>query len=75
MNNEIREIIADELEIDVAILDDGCMISDVPEWDSMAYLAVLMALGKKYSIKYSREELIDVETVGDLIALTEEKVG
>lgn len=75
MNNEIRDIIASELEVDVTILTDDCMISDVPEWDSMAYLAVLVALGKKYAIKYTREELIDVETVGDLIALTEEKVG
>lgn len=75
MNEEIRQIIATELEIDIAKLVDDCMITDVPEWDSIGYLGVLMALGKKYGIKYSREELVDVETVGDLIALTIEKVG
>ncbi len=70
---EIKQIISEGLEVDVAILVDDCNIADVPEWDSMGYLAVLMALGKKYGIKYTREELVDVETVGDLIGLTEEK--
>lgn len=75
MNEEIKNIIADELGIDGGILTDDCQISDVPEWDSMGYLAVLMTLGKQYGIKYTREELVDVETVGDLISLTIEKAG
>lgn len=75
MNEEIKNIIVDELEIDGGILTDDCLISDVPEWDSMGYLAVLMALGKRYGIKYTREELVDVESVGDLISLTVEKAG
>ena len=75
MEKEIKEKMAEILEVGVETLADDMSIEDIPEWDSMRYLEVLMGLGKKYGIKYTREELIDVETVGDMLELTKEKIG
>ena len=66
---------ADILKVDVAVLDDNLEIGDIQEWDSMHHMMIISGMEKEFGIKFQREELVDLENVGDIVALVEDKVA
>lgn len=75
MERKIKELIVGILKVDVHTVTDDLEIGDIPEWDSMHHMMIITGLEKEFGIKFQREELIDIENVGDIIALVEEKVA
>lgn len=43
--------------------------------DSLAFVELSMVLGKEHGLHISDDELFDMETVGDIAALMEERAG
>lgn len=74
MADDIKELVAGILGVEVETLTDDLAAGDIPEWDSLRHMMILTALEKEYGFKFCREELIDIEDLADLIALVEEKV-
>ena len=62
------------LEVDGDRLDDACSFSDLGV-DSLALVELSMVLGKEHGLHISDDELFDRETVGDIVALMEERAG
>lgn len=75
MERKIKELIVGILKVEVHTVTDDLEIGDIPEWDSMHHMMIITGLEKEFGIKFQREELIDIENVGDIIALVEEKVA
>ena len=72
MEKEIIAIIARILEVDVEELELDTAVGDLPEWDSLHHLQIIAELEKTYSIKFSQDDLAELEDVSDLISLVEE---
>ena len=75
MKERIIKLMADILKVDVAVLDDNLEIGDIQEWDSMHHMMIISGMEKEFGIKFQREELVDLENVGDIVALGEDKVA
>jgi acyl carrier protein len=45
----------------------------VPEWDSLSHLVLITEVEKCFQIKFKLKELINMNNVGDMIALIEAK--
>ena len=75
MSERIKNLIADILKVDVAMLDDDLEIGELQEWDSMHHMMIITGMEKEFEIKFQREELVDLENVGDIVALVEDKVS
>lgn len=75
MSERIKNLIADILKVDVAMLDDDLEIGELQEWDSMHHMMIITGMEKEFGIKFQREELVDLENVGDIVALVEDKVS
>lgn len=73
MKEKIKDLMAATLQVDVAVLDDDLEVGDIPEWDSMHHMMIITGLEKEFSIKFQREELVDIENVGDIVTLVEDK--
>lgn len=39
---------------------------DIPEWDSMNHLNLVMAIGNEFGINLDFEEMLEIKTVGDI---------
>lgn len=74
MEQKVIEIIAKILEVDVEEVELDTAIGDLPEWDSLHHLQIIVKLQEEFNIKYSQEDLVELEDVSDLIALTNEMV-
>lgn len=46
---------------------------DIEGWDSLAHISLIVAIEKKFGIKFKLAELQEVRNVGDILALVKTK--
>ena len=74
MEEKVIEIIARILEVDIEDVEMDTAIGDLPEWDSLHHLQIIVELQNEFNIKYPKEDLAELEDVSDLVALTKELI-
>ena len=74
MEEKVIEIIARILEVDIEDIEMDTAIGDLPEWDSLHHLQIIVELQNEFNIKYPKEDLAELEDVSDLVALTKELI-
>ena len=62
--NEIFEDIIDEGPVS---LSETSTAKDVDGWDSLTNIQLVVAIEKKYNIKFTSEEIISWKNVGEMI--------
>lgn len=75
MKDRIIDLMAGILKVETSVLDDDLEIGDIQEWDSMHHMMIITGIEKEFGIKFQREELIDLETVADIVTLVEGKMA
>lgn len=75
MEKRILNIIANVLDVDINEIELDTAIGDLPEWDSIHHLQIIAELEKEFGIKYTPEELTELEDISDLISLTEDTIS
>ena len=70
MDDKILEVIAKVLEVEPDSIELDSGIGDMPEWTSMNHLNVIANLEREFSFKFSQSDIMDLEDISDLIALT-----
>ena len=68
------QILRDLLLDDSIVLAPGTRRSDVPNWDSFAYVNFIVAAEMKLAIKFNVAEVESFETVGDIVAAARARV-
>jgi acyl carrier protein len=69
---EIREIIAEIIEVDEDEIQGDTRFREDLEVDSMKALEILVAVEKKYKIKIPEERLKEIRSLNDSVALAKE---
>lgn len=65
---EVRETIADILEVPVETLTDKLGVGDIPQWESLAHMAILTTLEEEYGLHIPEEQMMDLATVGSIVS-------
>ncbi len=74
MDERIISIIAKVLNISVDEVEMDTAIGDLPEWDSLHHMLIIAELEKIFDIKFSQDDLKELEDVSDLVSLVKELV-
>jgi len=74
---EIRTIMADVFDIDLAedSVNPETTAKDVEGWDSLSHIRLIVAIERKFKVKFRNAEIEGLKRVGDLVALIEEKTA
>ena len=72
---ELVPIFRDVLDQPDLELDSESNASSVDGWDSLAHVNLVVAIEKKYRVKFALGELQALKNVGDMAGLIEKKVG
>jgi len=64
---EVEGIIRRELNDNALVLNRDSTADDVPFWDSLAHVRIMIAVEKTFSIHFSSEELSSFANVGELV--------
>lgn len=64
---QIKQIIAETLNIELSDVTPDLGINGIPEWNSMGNLAIMSALEEKLNVEIPMEDLFDLTTVQSII--------
>lgn len=75
--DEIRAIMSDVFDID---LEPGSVTAettakDIEDWDSLSHIRLIVAVERKFNVKFKNSEIESLKRVGDLVALIEAKAA
>ena len=72
--NEIRLIFLDILQCDEADIHENSSANDIVQWDSLAHINLVIAIERKFGMKFALGELQDLKNIKDLVKLVESKL-
>jgi len=79
LRNDVQQIFRDVFGDDQLVLTDTMTAADVPGWDSLGHLNLIIAMEKRFGIKFATAEISRLkdegQNVGTLLALVETKRG
>ena len=56
------------------VLQDAMTAADVENWDSLNHIDLIVAIEKKFKVKFTTREVTSLKTVGDLAELIQKKL-
>ena len=75
MNEELKQAIADELNVDARELTSDKKLPDLEDFDSVSLLMLMMIIGKSVGKDISPDEMANLNTFGDIEALVAAKTS
>ncbi|MGB3710464.1 MAG: acyl carrier protein [Erythrobacter sp.] len=67
IEDRIKRVFLETMRIDESAYSEDLAAGEIPEWDSLRHVNLLMAVERELKINFDIGDSIDIETVGDLI--------
>jgi len=67
--SRLNTLVADLLELDDLRLTPEMTAQDVPGWDSLAHVRIVVAAEQAFRVRFSTGEITSLKTIGDLVNL------
>ena len=64
---KLNEIFTDALDLDKCELTDRTSADDIEEWDSLSHIQLIVAIEKRFGIKFTSLEIMKWRNVGELV--------
>jgi acyl carrier protein len=79
LRNDVQQVFREVFGDDQLVLTDTMTAADVPGWDSLGHLNLIIAMEKRFGIKFATAEISRLkeedQNVGTLLALVGNKCG
>ncbi|MGA7138856.1 MAG: acyl carrier protein [Terriglobales bacterium] len=75
ISNELKTVILDTLKLDEWDLSDATLAAEVPGWDSLSHINVVLAVEKHFGVRFKGAEVLRLKNVGDLQRLLDSKLA
>ena len=73
MRDRVIAVIAAVLKLPASALNDRSSPDDVPSWDSLQHLQIILALEEEFGLQFAPDDIDHLQTVGMLIAAVGER--
>lgn len=67
LEEQVKQIIAEALDVELTVITPELGINDIPEWNSIGNLAIVAALEEKLDVEIPMEDLFDLTNVQSII--------
>lgn len=71
MNETVKKIIADILDLELEQVKDDAKIMEDLDADSIAVMEIVMELEDELDVEVPTEDILELNTVGDIVAYIE----
>jgi acyl carrier protein len=75
ISDEMKTVVLGALKLDDWELTDSTVAAEVPGWDSLSHMNVLLAVEKHFRVRFRNVEVLRVKNVGDLQRLVDSKLA
>jgi acyl carrier protein len=73
ISTELKKTILGALNLDDWEFDEQTIASQVPGWDSLSHVNVILAVEKRFDVRFSSREVLKLKSIGDLQRLVDSK--
>ena len=73
IKQEITDIFEEVMDLDDVALADDTTANDIEEWDSLSHIRLIIAIERRFGIKFTNAEIESLKKFGDLVALVGRK--
>jgi acyl carrier protein len=75
ISEKLKNVILKELKIADFDMQDETTADQVPKWDSLSHVNVIVAVEKEYNIKFKGIEILKIKNIGGLQQLVDKKLA
>jgi len=75
ISDKLKSVILKELHLDEYEIKDETQANQIPGWDSLNHINVILAIEKEYSVRFKRLEVLKCKNIGDLQKLCDSKAA
>ena len=72
---ELNKIFCDIFDDDQIAIFEEMTSNDIEEWDSLNHINIVVAVEKKFNVKFTTKEIMTYENVGQFARAVEEKLA
>lgn len=73
MNDDLKKTIAEELEVEPETLQTDTLLDDIPGWDSVVALTIMVIIGDERGYPVLPNEIKELKTFGNIEQLVNQK--
>ena len=73
--SELLTVFRDVFDDEEMTISPEMTAADYEDWDSLAQIQLIVAVERKFNIKFTTGEVLSLKNVGEFAALTESKMG
>lgn len=70
---KLYQLVSKTFEIPLDQINDSMAVGSIPQWDSLAHLSLISGIEEAFGIAFDVDELFEVETLADFVALLEKE--
>jgi len=74
ISDKLKSVILKELHLDEYEIKDETQANQIPGWDSLNHINVILAIEQEYKVRFKRLEVLKCKNIGDLQKLCDSKV-
>ena len=72
---QVNDVFIDVLDDDKIKLNDTTTAKDIEEWDSLTHIQLVVAVEKKFKIRFNTAEIGNWKNVGEMCAAIDKRVN
>ena len=65
--NDLNAIFVDILDNEALVLNEATTANDVDGWDSLTHIHLVVAIEKKFAIRFTSKEIQSWKNIGELV--------
>jgi acyl carrier protein len=73
--SRLTPIFRDVFNDDAMVVSNGMTAADVPTWDSLSNINMIIAVEKAFGVKFSIKDVRNLKNVGELLELIKRKAA
>jgi acyl carrier protein len=62
----LENILSEVFVIPTSSIEDSLTLKDIPSWDSLTHMMLIVRLEEDYRIQFTGDEIADIQSVGDV---------
>ena len=75
IESRLTPIFRDVFNDDALVVTEGMTAAEVPTWDSLSNINMIIAVEKAFSVKFSIKDVRNLKNVGELLDLIKRKAA
>ena len=75
ISDNLKKVILSELDLDDFEFSDETKATEIPGWDSLNHVNIIIAVEKNFNVKFKSVEILRLKNVGDLQKLVDSKLN